>query len=207
MTDLQRLPAGALVEGETFVDVDVKAIGKIELYKCRFENCRLPEAALSRVVLEGCELVGCDLTRISWGSSSLRGVRFVDCKVLGVNFSKAADNPEVSFERCLMRYTVFDGVNLRGARFIDCHLQEASFVEADLQDVDFGGSDLGEAVLKRCALAGADFSTTTGLFFEPNENQSKDAFIAVETAIQIARASGLRVAGHDEPKGSKRKRR
>ncbi len=207
-TNLQTLPAGALVEDELFVDVDIAAIGKIELYKCRFENCRLPEARLSRVVIEGCEFVGCDLTRVSLGGSSLRGVRFVDCKLLGVDFGKASDNPEVSFERCLLRYAVFDGVNVRGARFVDCQLQEASFVEADLQDTDFQGSDLSHAVLKKSALGGADLSTTTGLFFDAMQNQSKDAFISVETAIHMAQAAGLRVAGHDDAKASgKRKRR
>lgn len=202
-TNLARLPGGALVEGERFVDVDIAAIGKIELYKCRFENCRLQEGSWSRVVVEGCEFVGCDLTRVSFGGSSLRGVRFVDCKLLGVDFGKAGENPDVSFERCLLRYAVFDGVNLRGASFVDCQMQESSFIETDLRDCDFQSSDLTHAVLKRSSLAGADFSTTTGLFFETTQNQSKDAFIAVETAIHMAQAAGLRVAGHDEARPNK----
>lgn len=207
MTDLHHLPAGALVEAEVFVDVAVTSLPRCELYKCRFENCRFPEATLSRVVFEGCEFVDCDLTRVSWGQSPLRAVTFVDCKLLGVNFSKAGDDPDVVFQRCLLRYAVFDGVNLRGARFEDCQMQEASFVEADLQDADFGGSDLTHAVLTRCSLGGANFSTSTGLFFETSQNQCKDAFVAVETAIQMAQAAGLRVAGYDDARPSKRKRR
>ena len=163
------------------------------------------------MVFERCEFVGCDLTKLLWGSSSLRGVRFVDCKLMGVNFAGAADNPEFSFDGCLMRYSVFDGVNLRGIHFHNCHLHDASFVECDLNDADFGGCDLEGAVLRNCRMAGADFSTATGLFFEPAQNRARDAYISPETAIQLARAAGLRVAGTDQPLSatttSKRKKR
>lgn len=206
-TDLARLPAGALVEGEVFVDRDFASLPKIELYKCRFDNCRFADASFSRVVFESCEFVGCDLSHVSWGNSSLRGVRFVDTKLLGVNFGKANDNPDVVFERCFLRYAVFDGVALRGVRFVDCQLVEASFVETDLQDADFSGSTLTHAMFRRCALAGADLSTTSGLSLDPAQNQAKDAFISVDAAVEIARAVGVRVAGYDEPRGSKKKRR
>lgn len=206
-TNLETLPKGALVEAEAFVDVDIARIASIEVYKCRFDKCRLVEASFDKVVFEDVDFNGCDLTRVRWGGSSLRGVRFVDCKLLGVNFSGANDNPDVSFTGCGLRYAVFDGVACRGARFLNCQMQEASFVEADVRDADFSGSDLTHTVLKKCSLAGADFSTTTGLYFEAAQNQSKDAFIAVETAVQMAQAAGLRVAGYDDAKGSKGKRK
>lgn len=206
-TDLQKLPRGALVEGEAFVDVDIAGVAGVEVYKCRFDNCRFVEARFDKVVFEAVEFKDCDLTRVAWGSSSLRGAKFIDCKLLGVNFSALNDNPDVSFERCLLRYAVFDGVALRGAKLFDCNLAEASFNEADLRDCDFSQSDFTHAVMKKCSLAGADFSTSTGLSFDPAANQSKDAFIAVETAVQIAQAAGLRVAGYDDAKGSKKPRR
>jgi fluoroquinolone resistance protein len=207
---LSRLSPGTLVEGQTFVDEDISHLAGIEFFTCRFEGCRLADARLSKVVFERCEFVGCDLTKLLWGSSSLRGVRFVDCKLMGVNFAGAADNPEVSYDGCLMRYSVFDGVNLRGIHFNNCHLHDASFVECDLNDADFGGSDLEGAVLRNCRMAGADFSTATGLFFEPAQNRARDAYISPETAIQLARAAGLRVAGTDQPLSAtttKRKKR
>ncbi len=206
-TKLEQLPRGALVEGEAFVDVDVARVAAVEVYKCRFDNCRFVEASFDKVVFEAVEFKDCDLTRVKWGSSSLRGVKFIDCKLLGVNFAALNDNPDVSFERCLLRYAVFDGVACRGARFVDCNLAEANFNETDLRDADFSLSDFTLAVIKKCTLAGADFSTSTGLYFDPAANQSKDAFIAVETAVQIAQAAGLRVAGYDDAKGSKAKRR
>lgn len=201
--DLASAPAGTLVEAEVFVDVDLSRLTKLELYRCRFEGCRFPEASLSGVVFEACTFIDCDLTRARLGDSSFRGVVFRDCKLLGVDFGRAAANPEVTFERCLLRYAVFDGVNLRGTTFSDCQIQEATFVEADLQDASFAGCDLSLSTFRRAALGGVDFSDAVGVFFEPRENQSKDAYIAVETAVQLARQAGLRVAGYDKPRAAK----
>jgi fluoroquinolone resistance protein len=197
----------AFYEGQTFSEVDVARIGKIEFYKCHFERCRMQDAALQKTTFEQCTFTSCDMTRIAWGMSSLRGVRFTDCKLLGVNFAAANDNPDVAFESCVLRYAVFDGVHLRGASFHDVALQEASFVDSDVREAAFTACDLTRAVFRKCQMAGADFTTSTGLFFEPTQNQAKDAMIAVETAIQLARAVGLRVAGYDDAKRSAKSKR
>lgn len=204
-SDLTRLAAGTLVEQETFADVEVTRLAGVEFDRCRFERCRFIDAALSRVVFERCTFVECDLTRVAFGDSSLRGVRFEDCKLFAVDFARAGDNPDVVFERSILRCALFHGINLRTTRFASCQLQEASFLDSDLQDADFAGSELDNATFRRCSLAGADFSTTTGLVFEPAQNQSRDALIGVDTAIQLARAVGLRVAGYDDARSSKRK--
>ena len=72
------------------------------------------------------------------------------------------------------------------------------------EDVDLGDSELERASFRRCSLGGADFSRAGDVGFEPAQNQAKDALISVETAIQLARAAGLRVAGHDAPRGARR---
>jgi fluoroquinolone resistance protein len=206
-TSLAALPRGALVEAEAFVDVDVARCAGVEVYKCRFERCRFVEAVLDKVVFEDVEFVDCDLTRVRFGHSSLRGVRFVRCKLLGVDFSRAADHPDVAFDGCSLSYAVFDGVALKGVRFLECQLGEASFVGSDLRDADFARSDLTRAVLRDAKLGGADFSTSTALLLDPARNDSNDALISVETAIHLAQAAGLRVAGHDDERRGKRPKR
>lgn len=204
-TDPATLPPGSLIEGETFVDLDIARLAGLEFFRCRFERCRFVEATLSRCVFERCVFDGCDLTRVRLGQSGLRDVHFIDCKLLGVELGGAADNPEVHFERCLLRHAAFHGLSLRRVRFSGaCQLQEASFLEADLEDVDLGDSELERASFRRCSLGGADFSRAGDVGFEPAQNQAKDALISVDTAIQLARAAGLRVAGHDAPRGARR---
>jgi uncharacterized protein YjbI with pentapeptide repeats len=204
-TDPAALPPGSLIEGETFADLDIARLAGLEFFRCRFERCRFVDATLSRCVFERCVFDGCDLTRVRLGQSGLRDVHFIDCKLLGVELGGAADNPEVHFERCLLRHAAFHGLSLRRVRFSGaCQLQEASFLEADLEDVDLDDSELERASFRRCSLGGADFSRAGDVGFEPAQNQAKDALISVETAIQLARAAGLRVAGHDAPRGARR---
>ena len=205
--ELSALAAGSLVENAAVVDVDVTALPAVEFYRCRFERCRMADASSARVRFEDCEFAACDLTKLRFGDASLRGVRFVDCKLVGVDFAAAADNPDVAFHGCLMRYARFDGVSLRGVVFRACQLVEASFVETLLDDATFDDCDLTNAVFKNASLGGADFSTSSGVFFGLANNRVQDAFISVDTAIHLARAAGLRVAGTDEKRGARKRRR
>jgi uncharacterized protein YjbI with pentapeptide repeats len=204
---LAAFSAGSLVENAAVVDVDVTALPAVEFYRCRFERCRMADASTARVRFEDCEFVACDLTKLRFGDASLRNVRFVDCKLVGVDFAAAADNPDVAFQGCLMRYARFDGVALRGCVFRACQLIEASFTETMLDDATFDDCDLTNAVFKNANLGGADFSTSIGVFFGLSNNRVQDAFISVDTAIHLARAAGLRVAGTDDKRDARKRRR
>ncbi len=200
---LSEIVPGDLIEDATFADANTTTVVGAEYYKCRFERCELAGATCKGAVFESCTFVDCDLTRVAWAGAPLRDARFVDCKLVGADFGRAGDNPELHFERCLMRYTSFDGVNAGGVVYVDCQLQEATFVEANLRDAEFSGSDLSGATFKNASLAGADFSTAVGVFFDAKENQSKDAYISVDTAVAMAQARGLRVAGYDKERSKK----
>jgi uncharacterized protein YjbI with pentapeptide repeats len=195
------------LEEQTFTELTLEklALSHREFYRCTFRHCTFTEARFEKVVLESCVFEDCDLTRISVPHSAFRGVRFVRCKVMGVHFSALSAHPELSFEGCDLRYTVFDGQQLRGGKFIDSKFDEASFEGCDLVDADFSGSTLTGAVFGGCELAGADFASATGLFLDPSRNRAKDAFIGPDAAVELARHLGLRVAGHDAPRKKSRR--
>ena len=66
--------------------------------------------------------------------SSYNGVVFRDCKLLGADFARVAENPDVNFVRCNLRYVAFTDVNLRALAFEECELQEAQFASCSLID-------------------------------------------------------------------------
>lgn len=195
------------LEDETFLDIDAPEarIRGRELYRCTFERAKLAGATLAGCTLERCTFVDCDLTRVSFADTSLQGVRFERCKLLGVDFSTLRANPDVTFEGCLLRYAAFADLNLRGIRFVDCELGEAQFNDCTLVNADFPGSDLAGASFTRCDLAGADLSTANGVFLDARQNNLKDAFIPLETAVLLAQAQGMKVAGFDKPPTRKRR--
>lgn len=204
---MKRFEGKDFFEGETFDDLEAAhaVVANKELFRCTFRGSKLGDTRWERCTFEACVFSECDLTRMVPTNSALRGVTFQRCKLLGVDFSRMALNPEVTFEGCILRYVVMNDVNLRGTLFHDCEMQDAQFVESSFVDADFAGSDLTGASFSRCELAGADFSGARGVYFEPRQNSAKGAFIPIETAVMIAQAAGLRVSGHDEP--PKRKRR
>ena len=192
-------------EGETFDGLDAGKVANKEFFRCTFRQGKLADSRWERCSFEACTFIECDLTRAVPVNSSLRGVTFKQCKLLGIDFSSLAINPDVTFEGSILRYVVMKDVNLRGTRFHDCEMQDAQLVESSFIDADFTGTDLTGASFSRCELGGADFSSARGAYFDPRQNSAKGAFVPVETAVMIAQAAGLRVAGHDDP--PKRKRR
>jgi fluoroquinolone resistance protein len=200
--------AEELFQGATFVDLDLAGgrVARKEFDACTFRACKLATTTWERCVFERSVFEDCDLTRAVLSSTSLRGARFVRCKLLGVDFSKIAEHPDVSFSSCSLRYAAFHDVNLRGTSFTSCELQEAQLTGCSLIEADFAGSDLTDASISRCDLAGADFSEAHGVYFEPRQNAAKDAYVSVETAVMQAQRMGLRVAGYDAARARKRKR-
>ena len=62
---------------------------------------------------------------------------------------------------------------------------------------DFARCDLVTSTFDRCQLGRADFSPSKNVFLDPRRNTTKGAFVAVETAVLLAHASGFAVAGYD----------
>ena len=202
---LQRLLAEDSFEHETFrdLDLDQAQLGGKELYRCTFENCRLQESGWKNSRLEDCVVKGSDLTRATFSGTGLRGVRFEGCKLMGVDWSAVAPHPELAFEGCDLRYASFVGLSLRRTPLLRCTAHEANFLDSDLSECDFAGTDLRGATLRGCTLTATDFSAATGLFLEPARNRLKDTRVAVEAAVLLAEAQGMRVAGYSaEPKRS-----
>ena len=200
MADLFRLESLELLENETFADLDLEGhdiLGK-ELYRCTFRSVKLPEVRLDKSVFEQCKFIDSDLTRVKAVGASFHGVRFEHCKLLGVELSNLAANPDVFFDECNLRYASFGGLNLRNTKLHRCQLQEASFHETSLIDASFDGSDLSSAAFSRCDLAGADFSNAVGVYFEAAQNCVKGVRIPVETAVMMAQALGMHVAGYED---------
>jgi fluoroquinolone resistance protein len=196
-TTLEELLQGEAFENATFSGLDLQkaSLADKEFYRCTFENCLLQESTWKNAKLESCTFRGCDLTRTALLQTALRGVQFLECKLMGVNWATVSTHPEVKFTECNLRYASFVRINLRKTAFTKCSIREATFLESDLTDADFTGSDLAGTTIQGCTLALTDFRSATGVFFEPARNKLKKPRVPVETAVLIAQHFGLVVDG------------
>ena len=86
------IDATDLLDGDGFEDEAIEDLdcGGVDLrdksfYRCEFRNVSAIAANLIDYVLEACRLQGCDLTMAVLKGTGFRGVRFVDCKLMGVD--------------------------------------------------------------------------------------------------------------------------
>ncbi|MFY1832192.1 pentapeptide repeat-containing protein [Myxococcus fulvus] len=208
---VERLAHEESFANETFVGLDLQGVvlTEKEFYRCTFENCQLQESRWKGSRLESCVVRGSNLTRAQLSSTALRDVRFEGSKLMGIDWSNLASNPELGFVECGLSYCSFVGLSLRKTEFLRCIARESNFYDLDLTDSDFTGTDLSGSNFRGCMLTRVDFRETLGTFLDPQHNKLKDVRVPVETAVALARNLGMLVAGfHDEaPKRAPKKSR
>jgi uncharacterized protein YjbI with pentapeptide repeats len=196
----------ALDGGPSFLDatftglsIETADLSGRDFQNCTFRRCKLPESRWTETRLEDCLFEDCDLTRMAPKKLALRGVRFKDTRLMGVDWSDISPLPDVDFEGCDLRYGSFVKLKLRKTRFVRCTAGEVSFVEVDLSEADFQGTAMPGATLQRCVLTKANLTGAKGLLFDPRENQVRGARVDLELAVALAQAAGMVVAGFEDP--------
>jgi uncharacterized protein YjbI with pentapeptide repeats len=116
----------------------------------RFASVKAPDLEASRAVLTDCVLERCDLANVVLHRARLHRVAFVDCRLVGADFSDEASLEDVTFTGCTLEMATFDTSTLRRVVFTRCRLEGAAFGGARLERVAFPDSDLA-----RCDLTGA----------------------------------------------------
>jgi uncharacterized protein YjbI with pentapeptide repeats len=196
MPDAARLLAAASFEDEILQGGDLSGadLADKELVRCTIKGARLAQSRWHGARLEECTFEACDLSRMSPTGLVARGVTFVECKLMGVEWTDLGAFPEVAYRACDLRYASFVSLALRKLAFERCDLRDAQLVEVDLAQATFDGCKLGGARFERCDLRKASFAGATDLALDPAQgNKLTGARVPVETAIRLAEALGLTV--------------
>ncbi len=162
--------------------------------ECRFRACSFAGAKLDGMVLRSCIFEECDLTLATFRDTSLQEVRFIRCKLVGVQFDACRRLLlEVAFEKCLSRLSGYVGMSLKNTVFEGCDLQEADFTGTDLAGSSFAGCDLTRAQFNRTNLEGADLRTAYGYAFAPESNRLKRAKFSMPEVLGLLDAYGIEI--------------
>lgn len=119
---------------------------------------------------------------------------FEGCKLVGVSFTKV--NPfllEWVFTGCKLELCSFEGLKMKGSRFIGCALREADFTRADLTGSDFSGSDLLQARFQQTILEKADFTKAIRYYIDPTANRLKGAKFSYPNVLSLLAPFEVRV--------------
>jgi fluoroquinolone resistance protein len=143
------------------IDLSVTGLEGEEFEACTFTHCNLAGGHLSERLFTDCQFIDCNLSMAKVGGTGLRNVTFVNCKVVGVDFSTCLPFLfAVSFEKCCLDYSHFIKNKLKKTEFKECVIREANFTETDLTDALFDNCDLLNTAFVRSDLSRADFRTS-----------------------------------------------
>jgi uncharacterized protein YjbI with pentapeptide repeats len=195
MPDVARLLEADFFEEETLQGGELAGtdLADKELVRCTVKGAKLGQTRWHGARLEDCTFETCDLSRVSPRGMVARGVTFVDCKLMGVEWADLGSFPALAFRGCDLRYASFVSLGLRKLAFTRCDLRDAQFVEADLLEAAFTDCQLGGARFERCDLRKASFAGAVELTLEAAGNKLAGARIPVETAVRMAESLGLKV--------------
>lgn len=162
-----------MTENQLFERIDYTgtSLPKDEYEDCKFVNCNFHNVDLLNVVFRECTFDGCDFSLACLKNTTLNDVRFINCKLLGVQFEEC--NPfllSVDFENCVLKLAVFNKLKLKKTCFRNCNLQET-----DLSASMFDNCDMQRAIFFRTNLEKTDFRTSFNFSIDPENNRIKKA--------------------------------
>ncbi len=173
------------VENQIIKDVDFSSGVNLsqEYNSCTFVNCVFAKASLNAVKFIECTFEKCDLSVATLKQTGLQDVKFIECKLLGLQFGDCNHFLfEVTFDKCNLQLSGFYKLKMKGLRIKNCELHEVDFTEADLSDAVFDECDLSRAIFDHSNLEKADFRTAYNYTIDPAANRMKGARFALAGA-------------------------
>jgi len=165
-------------EDQKFEGIDDPAlkIPRGDYEGCSFKNCNFSDSDLSHYNFTECTFDACNLPMVKLQKTSLNDVKFIDCKMLGLDFEHCSEYLfTVYFEGSTLNFSSFIKRNLKKTTFRNCILHEVDFSSTDLTSAVFAACDLSRARFEQTNLEKADFRTSFNFAINPEINKLKKA--------------------------------
>lgn len=177
---------------ENFIELNFagKQIVEKEFDNCTFKNCDFNEMTFSRCKFIDCQFINCNLNMIKISYSKFLDVTFEDCKMLGIDWTKASwpnfnlYSP-LKFYNSLINDCNFFGLNLNEIVIEGCKAQRVDFRSGCFANGDFSYSDLSESLFNETDLTCANFTDSTDYNIDIFNNQIKNAKFSRYQAINL----------------------
>lgn len=153
---------------------------------CTFRDCDFTNLFLAGTELIDCTFISCNLSMVRFENTILNQVKFINCKIVGADFGKcSAFLFHVSFEQCILNYSIFQKNDLKNTLFKNCQLWEAGFMESNLTGARFQECDLNNAVFEKNNLEKADFISSINYAIKPESNRLKKTKFALPEVLGL----------------------
>lgn len=155
---------------------DEKEINLKEFESCTFNHCDFSVCNFIGVIFIDCTFNDCIFSGAKINHVALRSVHFNRCKMEDVNFSMCDKLIfEVHFKECILDFSKFYTLKIKGTTFIDCSIVAVDFMSTNLTEVLFDNCDLYRSEFNKAIANKANFKTSYNYTIDPSKTKIKKA--------------------------------
>jgi fluoroquinolone resistance protein len=156
--------------------------------ECEFSGCNFISCKFRKCKFINCSFNDCIISDLVPFNCRFNEVKFVGCKVIGVDWTKSEDLKDLDFNNCQVNYSNFRMLKIPKTRLIACEAKEVDFTEADLSQGDFQRTDFEKSVFFKANLTQADFRNAKNYFIDVKNNVIKKARFSLPEAIVLLKS-------------------
>lgn len=174
---------------------DLVCIGT-EFEECSFIDCTFTSATFENCNFINCSFTRCQLSLIRVPYTRFFAISFVECKVLGVDWTRANWSAyhkdfEISFRQSILNDSSFFGLTLQALVLDECKVQDVDFREGDFSHAVMTYSDFTHSLFMRTNLQSANFAEATQYSINILENQVQGAKFSKHEAVYLLEGLGI----------------
>lgn len=179
-------------QSETFSDLEYsnQTISHKEFEDCSFESCDFNETSFDQCVFHDCIFKSCNLSLAKLNGSKFQNVRFIECKLIGVDFTKAhwrglnLDSP-FKFQDCLLNSASFFGLKQGKLELKNCRAHDVDFRDCNLEEANLQGTDFSTSLFHHTQLKKANFVGAVNFDINLKTNTLTEATFSKFEALQL----------------------
>ena len=183
---------------ETFKSLDLQDLVCVgtEFEECTFVDCNFTSATFERCNFINCSFTRCQLSLISVPYTRFFTVSFIECKLVGVDWTRATWSEfhkdfEISFRQSILNDSSFFGLTLQGLILDECKVQDVDFREGDFSHAVMTYSDFTHSLFMRTNLQSANFAESSQYSINILENQVQGAKFSKHEAVYLLESLGI----------------
>lgn len=143
---------------------------------CTFENCDFTACNFMDVTFIDCVFTKCNFNAARINHVALRTVTFEHCQIKEVNFAMCDKLIfEVHFHHCLLDFSKFYALKIKGTTFSHCSLIAVDFMATNLTEVVFDHCDLYRSEFEKAIANKANFKTSYNYTIDPSKTKLQKA--------------------------------
>ncbi|UTM59631.1 pentapeptide repeat-containing protein [Photobacterium sp. CCB-ST2H9] len=176
--------------------LSLSAFNGVEFEDCEFHDCHFSESTFKNCKFINCQFYRCNLSLLKIPQTRFFGVSFVECKLVGVDWTQAnwpAFNidHELKFRKCILNDGSFFGLTLNELVLDECKLHDVDFREGDFKHSSMTYCDFTHSLFMRTDLRRVDFTESTQYNIHVLENSVEGARFSRFEALHLLESLGV----------------